>query len=405
MNSTITRLLLIALLFVAAACNDSPSDSELSQSKASVTASEQFSLALKILEERRVFEPQLSYLNNGSLVLFWRERGDAESNIFAAIRSADGVFGAAVRVNDAIDTVASYAHDGMRAAIAVGSEDTLAVAWADSRAQLRVAVSNDGGQTFEPSIRLDQADAPAYRGYPAIAFDASDVIHAVWIDSRFAEDFAEEPADLFYAELSNGEVAEKNLTEDQVSSICGCCRPFIDSADNSVNIVFRNTTDDGYRDPYTFTKSSDGTWSAALPVGNPLWKLNGCPMAGPILRSRDILWHDGSTGRKLAMTSSMDEREAKRMFTDSELADWIGRRPPRAVATTEQTESVLLLPGEPHARLATKIDSEWRTIADDLPDWATSAAYDDGQLLLVGARGDQIFYESRMVSDNLRSHF
>ena len=43
----------------------------------------------------------------------------------------------------------------------------------------------------------------------------------------------------------------------------------------------------------------------------------------------------------------------------------------------------------------------------ELVDWigATSAAYDDGQLLLVGTRGDQIFYESRMVSDNLRSHF
>ena len=49
-------------------------------------------------------------------------------------------------------------------------------------------------------------------------------------------------------------------------------------------------------------------------------------MAGPILRSRDILWLDGSTGRKLAMTSSMDEREAKRMFADSELVDWIGRQ-------------------------------------------------------------------------------
>ena len=30
--------------------------------------------------------------------------------------------------------------------------------------------------------RLDQADKPAYRGFPAIAFDADGSLHAVWND-------------------------------------------------------------------------------------------------------------------------------------------------------------------------------------------------------------------------------
>ena len=73
----------------------------------------------------------------------------------------------------------------------------------------------------------------------------------------FAEDFAEEPADLFYARVANGKVVEKNLTAEQEPPICGCCRTFINAESGSLKLAFRNTTADGYRDPFAMSSTLD----------------------------------------------------------------------------------------------------------------------------------------------------
>ena len=361
---------------------------------------------LEFMNTRRVFEPQMTYLRDGTLVLIWRETGEAGSNLYSSVRAPDGTFGSPVRVNDAAHTVESITLDGMRAAIAVGSDSTIAVAWSDTRAQIRVAVSTDAGINFEPSIRLDQSGEPAYRGFPAISFDRLGDLHAIWIDSRFAEDFAEEPADLYYAKVSDGEVKEQNLTEEQQPSICGCCRTFINAADESLKMTFRNTTAGGYRDPYTISRSQDGEFSAPQSVTDPLWELTGCPMAGPILAGDEVLWYDGSTGKKLTMVSSPGQRQARRVFDDEERGDWIGRQPPRAVSTKGGTGSVLLLPGHPTSRLISRGESGWHAVADDLPSWSMSGAYADGQLDLVGAAPSGEFrFERRGIAVGMQAYF
>jgi len=207
-------------------------------------------MGLENLQAKQVFEPQATILGNGTLTLTWRERGETGSNIYISVRDSSETFGPPVRVNDEPDTVESFTHDSMRAAIALTATDKIAIAWSDSRAQIRAAVSINGGVSFAPSIRLDQSGQAAYRGFPSISFDSSGDLHAIWIDSRFADDFAEEPADLFYAKVSNWKVQETNLTSEQEPSICGCCRTFISADNDALSMTFRNTTADGYRDPF-----------------------------------------------------------------------------------------------------------------------------------------------------------
>ena len=365
----------------------------------------QLPVGLEFMNARRVFEPQMTYLGDGTLVLTWRESGETGSNLYSSVRSPDGAFGSPVRVNDATDTVESITLDGMRAAIAVTSDKTIAVAWSDTRAQIRVATSTNGGASFEPSIRLDQAEEPAYRGFPSIGFGQSGDLHAIWIDSRFAEDFAEEPADLYYAKVSNGAVQEKNLTANQQPSICGCCRTFINAEEDSLNITFRNTTAEGFRDPYAITTSKEGEFSEPQAVTSPLWELAGCPMAGPIFAGNEVLWHDGSTGKKLTMVSSPGQDQANRIFDDEERGNWIGRQPPRAVSTKDGTGLVLLLPGRPASRLISRGENEWHAVADDLPPWSRSGAYENGQLSLVGATGGVFQFDQREVATRVRAYF
>ena len=110
---------------------------------------------LDSLVSNTVFEPQVTFLKDGTLVMTWRARSESGSDIFAAVRSSDGDFGLPVRVNDEAGTVESYAHDGMRASIAVGSGANIAIAWADARAQIRTAISTDGGLSFAPAVSTD----------------------------------------------------------------------------------------------------------------------------------------------------------------------------------------------------------------------------------------------------------
>ena len=358
---------------------------------------------LEFLASRRVFEPQITALHDESMVLTWRERGASGSDLYASVGPPEGKFGPPVRLNDSEETVESFTHDGMRAAIAVGSGGILAVAWSDSRAQIRAAISEDGGKSFAPSFRLDQADAPAYRGFPAISFDPAGDLHAIWIDSRHAEGFAEEPADLFYSRVSAGQVTEKNLTAKQEPSICGCCRTFISAESGALKLAFRNTTADGFRDPFVMSGSLDGRFEGPHPVSDPLWELAGCPMAGPIRVGDEVLWHDGSTGKKLVMTSSVDEREPSRVFNDVEREDWIGRQPPRAISTPYGASEVLLIPGQPNSRLIARQGRRWVSVSSDIPSWATSSALDSNRLHLVGSLGGELRFESREIHQKLRS--
>lgn len=402
MKKTCTALFLLMGGIAPIACSTEPGDRS-GAANVDNSAPVELPSDLDFLADQRVFEPQITALEDESVVLTWRERGDSGSDLYAAVRPANGEFGPPVRLNSNEQTVESYAHDGMRAAIAVAPGNGLAIAWSDSRAQIRAAISEDGGRSFSPSFRIDQADAPAYRGFPAISFDPAGDLHAIWIDSRFAKDFAEEPADLFYARVSDGQVTETNLTAEQEPSICGCCRTFISAESGSLKLTFRNTTADGYRDPFAMSGTIDGQFGKPQPVSDPLWELAGCPMAGPIRVGDEVLWHDGSTGKKLVMAASVDERKARRVFNDVERGDWIGRQPPRAVSTPGGASGVLLIPGQPNSRLIVRKGDRWVSISSDLPTWAASGAYDGKRLILVGSEDGELRFESQEAPESLRS--
>ena len=342
---------------------------------------------LERLSDRKVFEPQLIQDADGTLLL-WREKGDKGSDLFLSRQNAEGAFTLPVQVNDLAGTVGSYPLDELRAASAQGPNGELAISWGAAGGEIRVAISSDGGRSFAPSLRLDQADKPAYRGFPAIAFDADGSLHAVWIDARFApKPGAEEPADLFYAKLSDAGITEVNLTEEQDPSICGCCRLDLVTASDGVRATFRNTTADGYRDIFTLSGEPGAGFTAPRQIGTPLWELNGCPMSGPLSSGEEALFPDGSGGRKILMSGREDNHPAEPVFGDHATTEWSLLYPPRPVATEDGSRQLLLVPGRPTGRLIERVDGEWKVLSSAVPKWATSATYSDGSLLVVGSPG------------------
>ena len=340
-----------------------------------------------------VYHIELAAVPDGGLVLVWTQYSDGGVDLFAA-RSMGDTFSPPVRVNRAPGSLNTIPIDEMRPSVAVGPGGRVAIAWTDADFDVHAAISTDGGRSFGAPLRLNQDTGDALQEFPDLAFDAGGVLHAVWNDPRIAEGF-EEPADLYYARIENGRVAERNLTANQEASVCGCCLPHIRTEANlGLTITFRNTTDDGYRDPFRITAGPDGRFSEPRRVSPPIWEIDACPIAGPIGIGDMTLWLDGSTGVRRLLSAWDPSRMPDVVLTDG--AMWSLRYPPRLISASDSDTPLLLVPGRPASYVLGVRGHSWRVVEHDLPGWATSAAIRDGRLLIVGVSPEGSFqHETR----------
>jgi hypothetical protein len=330
--------------------------------------------------------PQIAAAPDGGLLMAWTVRRDGgffEGFDLFVSTTEDNTFSEPVQVNGADVPLHSIPIDEMRPAVAFGPDGAVALAWTDEFFDIRVATSSDGGKSFAPSLRLNQDEGDALQEFPDIAFGPDGVLHAVWLDPRIAEEGLEEPADLYYARVTDGVVTERNLTESQESSVCGCCLPNINVAsDGSLAVAFRNTTPTGYRDPSRVVAGPDGQFGEPTPVSPPIWQIEACPIAGPIAVDDMTLWFDGSTGQK-RLLSAWDPGQMPDVVledSDERFLDY----PPRPVSGTPAQTTMLLVPAQPAGYLLNREGRAWNVVADDLPAWATSAVFYEGRLYLVG---------------------
>jgi len=341
--------------------------------------------ALDFLAEREVFLPQFAGAADGALYVVWSERGEGRgSDLYIASHRDDGSWGDPVRVNDIDGDVPGGSLDENRPAVATAPGGLIAVSWTARSGGVRAALSNDGGASFAPSLKLNSDDGErVYRGFGGIALDAAGVAHAAWIDGRFAPPGAEEPAELMYARIDGGGVTEINLTADQEDSICGCCRVAVDvRADDTVVIAFRNTGG-GYRDIFRVEAGADRAFGTPARLGPPMWELRGCPVIGPLNVGQATLWSEASTGKRRILAATDTSGDYRVVIEDDEA--WAVERPPRVVAGTAAGEHLLLVPGRPSGKLLRGVGTEWLVAADEIPRWAMSAALIDGGLLMIGA--------------------
>ena len=345
-----------------------------------------------------VAQPQLAVEEDGTLLLVWRHPGEEGSDLYIARLSKGLEFSRPVRINDRPATVSGADLDGLRASVATGPAGLLAVAWSEEAGDVRVALGREHGTVFAPSIRLHQDTGPAMQSFVSIAFDRSGVLHAVWLDTRVSGTSDEEPADVYYARLRDGHLEERNLTDDESPSACGCCRPHIEAGtDGRLGIAFRNDTGDGYRDIHRIDGTSQGRFTPAQRLGPPLWKINGCPMADPLVIGGQTLWNDASTGSQRTLLAGGSSERPVVLLEEEE--SWRIDNAPRRVAGGPASHPLLLVPGRPSGRLLARAgDDGWRVLEQEVPSWTRSAALLDGSLVIAGSESGALRIETRPVT-------
>lgn len=334
-----------------------------------------------------VHQSQVVTQADGSLLLVWVQKGLYSLDLFTARQEDRGAaFSHPLRLNH--HALNRYVGDEARPSVAVGSGGEVVVAWTAANNDIMLAVGSNFGERFDPAIKLNQDGGRAERTMPSVALSPDGTAHTIWLDPREAPQGMEEPSDLYYATVEDGLVEEVNLTASQETSVCGCCRPFIAiDATGQCDIAFRNISDTGYRDIWRMGGSLDSL-SAPKPASPPIWKLAGCPSAGPIVSQGGTLWRDASTGDWRMLWSTDASADPAELFADRELEL---TRSPRTVSGKEEW---VLVVAKPSALIATWDQDSWKVIRDDIPHWVTSAAIQDGHLIVVGNERGRILTAS-----------
>ncbi len=343
-----------------------------------------------LVSEKGVYQTQVLLQSDGSLLLVWVQKGPHGLGLFTAHQKPDGAFARPLRVNQR--GLNRFTGDEARPSVTLGPEGSVAIAWTAFNNDIMLAVGSNYGERFDAPIKLNQDEGEAERTMPSVAMSLDGVAHTVWLDPREAPRGMEEPSDLYYASVKDGTVQELNLTSNQKPTVCGCCRPYIAIDDSShFDIAFRNSDADGYRDISRISGFS-GSLGEPQPTSPPIWKLNACPSAGPIIRAGGTLWKDASTGSWRLLWATDPSVAPTELFTDRE--DLELTYSPRIVSGHE---SWVLVGAKPHGLIAEWKNGSWQVAHDGLPRWVSSAVVKDGELILIGNEKGQLYAEIRAL--------
>lgn len=144
---------------------------------------------------------------------------------------------------------------------------------------LRVARSQDGGQTFEAPVQVNDDGLPISHTFEDMVAGNGSDLYVAWLDGRGKDQSG--AALLFGCSKNQGQTMGKNLTVDGMA--CPCCRPMVAVAPNGhLWVAWRKTFAGNVRD-IVLAKSEDRgqTFSSPLLVHKDNWIFSACPHRGP----------------------------------------------------------------------------------------------------------------------------
>ena len=229
------------------------------------------------------------------VVATWAATADSRTNIYVAVSRDGGVrFGPPVRVNDLDGDARVSGEQAPRVAI---WKDMVVLTWSSKltgESRVRMAQSNDGGQTFMPATTIHTENVTGARGWTSLAIAPDGAAHVAWLDGRNAESAAPKaPAsggghamhksmrqDIFQAVIK----PDGTLTEAQVAAnVCFCCKTAVAMGpDGTTYVAWRHIYPTNLRDMAVARSTDDGkTFGDPVRVSEDHWQIDGCPEDGP----------------------------------------------------------------------------------------------------------------------------
>lgn len=345
--------------------------------------------------QRGYLHPQFVQEGDGNVGMLWvKLSGGGGHDLFLARRQPSGALQDPVKVNASTGDVLYLPLAQARPGLAAGPAGAVGVSWFDDEGRLFVAISRDGGKSFGAPVSVAPEHARPEHAFSDIAFDSNGIAFVTWIDCTDAPKGQEEPAQLWAARIDRDErPVLANLTGAYTASICGCCRPDISAKGRELTVAFRMAGESGYRDIHRIRLDADLKSSEPERMGSELWKINACPMAGPVTVGEFTWFLDGSTGKMRLMEAFSPTAPAVVISA----AGVENPESPRLVEGSDGPAWMLYLPGSQHGQVLVRDGGTWRVAVDAVPYFCTDITLVEGQLLMVGDKEGTLWMEARTL--------
>lgn len=233
-------------------------------------------------------QPNLSAGPDGRVYLSWLERvgGKRFALRFAAREGAGWTPARTVAEGD--DWVVNWANFPSLVALPGGA---LAAHWPARSAapgagayaaDVRVALSHDGGRTWGAPTTPHRDGTPTEHGFVSLFPVRGGALGAVWLDGRQMTQVAGghghgEMTLRFAAVGGDGKIISEALLDPRA---CECCQTSAAVTSEGVVVAYRDRSAGEVRD-ISVVRLAGGKWSEPRTVHADGWKIDGCPVNGP----------------------------------------------------------------------------------------------------------------------------
>ena len=237
-------------------------------------------------------QPQLSTSSRGT-ILSWIEREGPKASLRFAERTKTG-WSAPRTVAAGNDWFVNWAD--VPSVIRL-SNGTLVGHWlqksgADAYAyDVRLSYSKDDGKTWSPSFTPHTDGTKTEHGFASLFEMSGGGLGLVWLDGRAMKPgHGEHGGGAMSVRFASFDANWKQTSETVVDGqVCECCPTTAVVTSDGPIAAFRNRSDEEMRDIHV-SRLEKGKWTEPKAVHDDGWKINACPVNGPMLSAsaRDV---------------------------------------------------------------------------------------------------------------------
>ncbi len=260
--------------------------------------------------------PNIEQSADGTLLLSWLEP-DKEGHALRYSEFRDGAWQAAGKVSRGDNWFVNWADFP---AITALDGAFWAAHWLVRRAaggyayDIVTSVSSDAGKSWSEPASPHRDNTDSEHGFVS-HFPTPDGVGLVWLDGRQTgghEHGDNNTSGMTLRGATLNRSAQLSNEQEIDGLVCDCCQTDVTvSADGPV-AVYRNRTAGEVRDIY-IARQQDGIWQDGVAVADDGWVIGGCPVNGPVVKSRDhevvVAWFTAADDRpvvRLARSASVD---------------------------------------------------------------------------------------------------
>jgi len=280
-------------------------------------------------------EPRLSLTKNGQLLLSWLEKtGDKKHALRFAIRDKENWtdVGTVIEAENLLVNWADFP------SIFQNQDGTFVASWLVKNAKnahaynIFISLSNDDGKNWSKPFTPHNDKTETEHGFVSM-FQGSDLMTGfVWLDGRkyetekHAQVNKESETDSQHGGHDKAKSNEMALRFASVNKdgilineveldgrVCDCCPTSAVVTNNIPLIAYRDRSDEEIRD-ISIIRFVGGQWTKPQTVSADNWKINGCPVNGPVVSAKDktvaVAWYseaDSSPVVKIAFSNNTGE--------------------------------------------------------------------------------------------------